>query len=356
MNQQEEKLYNKSDKCQKCIKFENGECLLNIQDTCKGIFLPSRGQGFPVEPEPKKPEGEQCRLCKGKGEIPNDGINCRTGKPQTIGLPCYRCKGTGKEPVKQPEKEKCPECKGTGEVIKEIFPRMLNESTICGTCKGTGLKSEKAKGGFMLEKNKVYRILGGRKFSFRFSEGTYLGTVPNGFLRFKLSGSKECLMNGGDYEEVKGVKPLSDKTEYWLICKDCGYEKQVEVNYNIDHVCPKCHSPKLYWSYGFVEPSEKAGGVEEKTRQEYYGFILKVLESKKLELGMESKVICRNLSMDEMTDKFIEIVDKQLRQSIGRETIEKVEKIIDEISVKLRYRYNMIRVDEVKQKLKEVGK
>ncbi len=44
----------------------------------------------------------------------------------------------------------------------------------------------------------------GDRISFPFDEdvGKYLGTVPSGFLEFKLSGTRTCIINGGNYEEI----------------------------------------------------------------------------------------------------------------------------------------------------------
>ena len=41
------------------------------------------------------------------------------------------------------------------------------------------------------------------RFPFNAQYGMFLGVCPSGFLRFKLQGRKEALMNGGSYEEVE---------------------------------------------------------------------------------------------------------------------------------------------------------
>jgi len=59
---------------------------------------------------------------------------------------------------------------------------------------------------FMLEIGKKYARFNdhGHRISFSFNEpvGEYLGIVPSGFLRFKLSIGRECIVNGGNYELV----------------------------------------------------------------------------------------------------------------------------------------------------------
>lgn len=41
-----------------------------------------------------------------------------------------------------------------------------------------------------------------REFPFGEKVGMFLGFCPSGFLKFRLSGQKQALMNGGSYEEV----------------------------------------------------------------------------------------------------------------------------------------------------------
>ena len=58
----------------------------------------------------------------------------------------------------------------------------------------------------MLEIGKKYARFNdqGHRISFSFGEpvGEYLGIAPSGFLRFKLSADRECIVNGGNYEQV----------------------------------------------------------------------------------------------------------------------------------------------------------
>jgi hypothetical protein len=44
----------------------------------------------------------------------------------------------------------------------------------------------------------------GARISFPFKEtvGEFRGVMPNGFLDFKLSETRQCVINGGNYEEV----------------------------------------------------------------------------------------------------------------------------------------------------------
>jgi len=58
--------------------------------------------------------------------------------------------------------------------------------------------------------NKTYQRLDGNNnvitFPFREKVGIYKGVVKSGFLKFKLSGKMECIINGGKYREVNNAK------------------------------------------------------------------------------------------------------------------------------------------------------
>ena len=58
---------------------------------------------------------------------------------------------------------------------------------------------------FVYECSKCGTKKGEKEMQFPFNEklGIFCGTTKEGWLIFRLSGQRECIMNGGYYEEVK---------------------------------------------------------------------------------------------------------------------------------------------------------
>jgi len=67
----------------------------------------------------------------------------------------------------------------------------------------------------------------GHRISFSFGEpiGEYLGVVPSGFLRFKLTSDRECIVNGGKYNQLCECGELIDESQPQLVrtgmCESC---------------------------------------------------------------------------------------------------------------------------------------
>jgi hypothetical protein len=81
----------------------------------------------------------------------------------------------------------------------------------------------------MLEPGKKYTRFNDKneRISFSFGEevGEFLGIVPSGFLNFKLSGTRECIVNGGGYERLCDCGALIDPSypdqQRTVMCESC---------------------------------------------------------------------------------------------------------------------------------------
>jgi hypothetical protein len=102
-------------------------------DTCHGV-----GKLFRLAREMKE---EDCTVCGGTGEFTRPCKVChgtgdfiRKDKGLTIKAHCLRCdKGT--------YKAKCRKCRGKGKVQRWLFTGKIEQSNLCPTCHGTGMKA-----------------------------------------------------------------------------------------------------------------------------------------------------------------------------------------------------------------------